>query len=117
MSEGGLGRRAGYGIKLCLRRLGSLEPEHKQVVEITDKRKSKKQLALGASADSAEVTQAAVPPKKAKDVDALVAEEILKAYSQGESIRCRYSRRVLALNPANLQAGQKSAIESLDTMR
>ena len=60
MSEGGVGRRAGFGVKLCLKRLGALDTE-------------------SASKRSVDATL----PKKARDIDALVSQELLHAYGKG----------------------------------
>lgn len=87
MSDGGLGRRAGYGIKLCLRRLGSLSSETDasaaSLSQAGDARKGKKKAIAAASTTDGDDSSL---PKRAKDVDAMVAEQLLQAYSKGELV-------------------------------
>ena len=68
MDERGLGRRAGFGIKMCLRRL-----------DATASISSEKSKAVAKAASGAPSA-----PKRARDIDALVTQELLKAYAKGE---------------------------------
>lgn len=93
MSDGGAGRRAGFGVKLCLKRLGPLGEES------TSRR----------SVD-------ATLPRKAKDIDALVTQELLLAYGKGE---CRWKVETGEERLTRLicQLGEKKVTKSQDTTK
>ncbi|CAD6581665.1 MAG: hypothetical protein CYPHOPRED_001675 [Cyphobasidiales sp. Tagirdzhanova-0007] len=68
MNEGGLGRRAGMGVKLCLQRM--TDPSG-------GVNTSKKDVARAANSETEVGVQG---PRKGNDIDALVTQEILFAY-------------------------------------
>ncbi|KAK9898705.1 hypothetical protein P389DRAFT_167255, partial [Cystobasidium minutum MCA 4210] len=75
MTEGGLGRRAGLGAKLALRRLNALQSNSSS----TEKEKKGKGREIALNSVESDVS----PPKKAKDIDALITQELLVVYSRG----------------------------------
>lgn len=75
MTEGGLGRRAGLGAKLALKRLDALNNSN-----IKEKEKKGKGREVALVTVESDVS----PPKKAKDIDALITQELLVVYSRGE---------------------------------
>jgi hypothetical protein len=89
MFAGGLGRRAGFGAKLCLKRMKSLSSESKNTVSTatssTEKSNSKKgkEVAL-ANSKALDALSGTKPPKMAKDMDALITQELMVAYARGE---------------------------------
>lgn len=92
MVDGGLGRRAGIGAKLALKRLNALHTgESSNAIATTSstatsgKNKKGKAFALsGANTVESDVS----PPKKANDIDAIITQELLVAYSRGEFMIC-----------------------------
>lgn len=78
MTEGGLGRRAGLGAKLALRRLNALQSNSSS----TEKEKKGKGREIALNSVESDVS----PPKKAKDIDALITQELLVVYSRGGGI-------------------------------
>jgi len=90
MVDGGLGRRAGFGIKLCLKRLGSLE-DSPASASGTGKGRARDTNTNGGG-------DAVALPKRAKEMDALVTGELLKAYGKGEcELKGQSSNPLLAL--------------------
>lgn len=77
MTEGGLGRRAAFGIKLCLRRMGSMEGTPSS--SSTGKNKD-------TAGSTIMVADETLLPKRAKDIDALVTKELLETYAKGEEM-------------------------------
>lgn len=75
MTEGGLGRRAGLGAKLALKRLHALSNSNTKEKE---KKGKGKEVAL------VSIESDVSPPKKARDIDALITQELLVVYSRGE---------------------------------
>lgn len=75
MTEGGLGRRAGLGAKLALKRLDALN--NSNIKEKEKKGKGREVALVNVESDVS-------PPKKAKDIDALITQELLVVYSRGE---------------------------------
>lgn len=78
MTEGGIGRRAGLGAKMCLRRLHALSSTS------TTGEKEKKGKARELMAPTNGQIDTVTPPKKAHDIDALITQELLTIYSRGE---------------------------------
>ena len=74
MNEGGLGRRAGMGVKLCLQRM--TDPSG-------GVNTSKKDVARAANSETEVGVQG---PRKGNDIDALVTQEILFAYGISEAV-------------------------------
>lgn len=95
MVDGGLGRRAGLGAKLALKRMNALGgastsgPSTTVVTTVKEKNSKKgKEVALLGNANGGIVESDVSPPKKAKDIDALITQELLVAYSRGEFGNC-----------------------------
>lgn len=87
MVDGGLGRRAGLGAKLALKRMNALSaPENSQNAIATTstasstKGKKGKETALP---NTGTLESHVSLPKKAKDIDAIITQELLVAYSRG----------------------------------
>lgn len=106
MVRGGLGRRAGFGAKLCLKRMNSLGDEEQgtSIGSSSSSSSAEKKNAITNSAtfSSKKGKDVAVmkskdndgssggyapsntkPPKFAKDIDALITQELLVAYARG----------------------------------
>lgn len=86
MSEGGLGRRAGFGIKLCLQRLEKQKEAESstEVVTSSQRRKQAKRGAAEEDAASGSVAKEVAGPQWPNKMDELVTEELLFAYHIGE---------------------------------
>ena len=94
MKEGGLGRRAGLGIKLCLQRMGGpivVGNRSTSGSAATSTSTSKNQLVRSSDADSEKEVDS---PRRAKEIDALVTEELLFAYtlSEWDLMSCAFFR-------------------------
>jgi len=90
MVDGGLGRRAGFGAKLALKRMNALNAaESSSNATVTaptatnGRSKKGKEVAMSGTSN---VESDVSPPKRAKDIDALITQELLVAYSRGESV-------------------------------
>lgn len=87
MVDGGLGRRAGLGAKLALKRMNALNAPERSRNAITTTSaainlKSRKGKEIAASSSDALESHVS-PPKNAKDIDAIITQELIVAYSRG----------------------------------
>jgi hypothetical protein len=74
-SAGGIGRRAAFGIKMCLRKLDATAATAAPAASGSGTKAVAKTSAETAATQSA--------PKRARDIDAMITQELLKAYAKG----------------------------------